>query len=131
MRNHLVDKRRRVCGASVAGLAAIGLLCGTGTLARADGTNAQTVIASCSNGQTLTAQIAAGNGAFPSALRIVDSTSVFTIHQFTATSPSGQTLFTTKNDSGVATNQDLVSCSHTSDTTGNVFTWTGFFTPAP
>jgi hypothetical protein len=129
MRNHMMKRQwlRRSAGA---GLVTIGLLYGTGMLAHADGTNTQTVIASCSNGQTLTAQIAGGNGAFPSGLRVIDGTSVFTIHQFTATSPSGQTLFTTKNDAGVAKNQDLVSCSHTSNTTGNVFTWTGFFTPA-
>ncbi len=131
MKNHMVNQRQWLCKAAGAGVASIGLLCGTSVLARAGDTNTLTIIASCNNGQTLTAQIAAANGAFPSGLRLVDSTSVFTVHQFTATSQSGQTLFTIKNDSGVANNQDLVSCSHTSSTTGNVFTWTGFFTPAP
>jgi hypothetical protein len=130
MKHHMVNRHQWLCRAAGAGLASIGLLCGTSVLARADDTNTLTIIASCSNGQTLTAQIAGGNGAFPSALRVVDSTSVFTIHQFTATSPSGQTLFISKNDPGVANNHDLVSCSHKS-TTGNLFTWTGFFTPAP
>jgi hypothetical protein len=118
--------RRSVGTALVAG----GLLCGTGVVARADGTNTVTLTASCDNGQTMTFQIAGSNGAFPSGLRVVDSSSVFTIHQFTVTSPTGVVLFTTKNDAGVANNKALVSCSHTSATTGNIFTWTGFFTPA-
>jgi spore coat protein U-like protein len=126
----MVNKRRWLCRAAGAGLAAIGPLCGTGVLARADGTNTL-ITAPCTNGQTLTTEIPAGNGAFPSALRVVDSTSVFTIHQFKITSASGQT-FIIKNDSGVANNQDLVSCTYASTSgTGNVFTWTGFFTPAP
>ena len=129
MRNHMMKRQwiRRLVGA---GLVASGLLCGTSVIAGADGPKTLTLTASCDNGQAMTVQIAAGNGAFPSGLRVVDSTSVFTIHQFTATSPSGQTLFTTKNDAGVANNHDLVSCSTTSTTTGNTFTWTGFFTPA-
>lgn len=130
MRNSLINKRQWLRRSVGAGLVAGGLLCGPGVIARADGTNTVTLTASCDNGQTMTFQIAGSNGAFPSGLRVVDSSSVFTIHQFTATSPTGVVLFTTKNDSGVANNQALVSCSHTSTTSGDVFTWTGFFTPA-
>jgi hypothetical protein len=69
-----------------------------------------------------------GNGAFPSGLRLVNSTSVFTIHQFMLTNLTTGQVLIIKNDAGVASNKDLVSCSRT----GNqfAFTWTGFFTPA-
>lgn len=130
MRNSLINKQQWLRRSVAAGLVAGGMLCGTGVIARAAGPNTLTLTAACDNGQPMTVEIAASNGAFPSGLRVVDSASVFTIHQFMATSPTGVVLFIVKNDSGVANHKDLVACSTTSSTTGNVFTWTGFFTPA-
>jgi hypothetical protein len=119
--------RRSACG----GLVISSLLLAPAVVAHADNPNVISLTATCSNGQQMTVQLVSGpgKGAFPSGLRLVNSTSVFTIHQFTLTNLTTGQVFTIKNDAGVANNKDLVSCSRT----GNqyAFTWTGFFTPAP
>jgi hypothetical protein len=105
------------CGATYVGC--------SGAAALANNPNVNTLAADCSNGQAIVGEIAA-QGAFPSAFRLVGSTTVFTIHEFLV---NGQVL-ATRGDQGTANGQQLVSCSHVSSTTGNVFTWVGFFTPA-
>ena len=130
MRTSMINNRdwlRRSVGAAAV---ASCMLWSTALVTLADSPNTSTLAATCDNGQEVTLELAAnqGNGAFPSGLRVTDSTSVFTIHQFTLTSLATGQIFTIKNDSGVAHGKDLVSCTRI----GNqfVFTWTGFFTPA-
>jgi hypothetical protein len=115
---------------------AAGLVAGTmfwagAVAARADNPNTTTLTAACDNGQTVTVELEGatpGNAAFPSALRVVSDTSVFTIHEFVITNLATGETFTIKNDSGVANNTDLVACSRTG--VAFSFTWIGFFTPA-
>jgi hypothetical protein len=115
---------------AAAALVSSSVLLSTAVVALADNPNLITLTASCSNGQEMTVQLASGpgKGAFPSGLRLVNSSSVFTIHQFTLTNLTTGQVIIIKNDSGVANNKDLVSCSRTGNQYS--FTWTGFFTPA-
>jgi hypothetical protein len=109
-------------------LAGVGvLLIGTGSPAAADNKNLLQLDAICDNGQAVTVELAS-EGAFPAGLRVVSTTSIFSIHQVTVTSHDTGETFTIKNDDGVAHNQDLVSCSRSGNDYD--FTWTGFFTPA-
>jgi len=95
---HAVPGRRLLAAAALVG----GLALATAPAAAASGWI--TLMASCDNGETLVFTYAddSGQGAFPRALHIVDSTSTFTIHEFIVTR-TGQTF---------------------------AFTWIGFFTPA-
>ncbi len=111
-----------------AGITTIGVLLGAAATATAANTNGETLTATCDNGITMTVEISGGNGQFPSGLRVIDSTSVFTIHAFTLTSHETGKSFSIKNADGVARNKDLVSCSRSGQSFD--FTWTGFFTPA-
>jgi len=99
-----------------------------GPVSAAD-TNLNTLTATCDNGQTITFQFTspAASGAFPRDLKVLDSASTFTIHEFIITNLSTGDTFTIGNVAGVEQNKILVACSRT----GNAFqfTWLGFFTP--
>ena len=112
-----------------AGLVTLGaVLVSTTTVATADNNNIIELTATCDNGATITVEISDGNGSFPSGLRVVDSPSVFTVHQITITSHATGETFTVRNADGVDRNKDLVDCSRSG--VNYDFVWTGFFTPA-
>ena len=95
----------------------------------AAGTNLNTLTATCSNNQTITFQFTspATAGGFPRDLKVIDSTSTFTIHEFIIMNLSTQATFTVGNADGLERNLSLVACSRTGN--GFRFTWLGFFTP--
>lgn len=118
----------RRSGAALVALACVGATVGlSATQAAADNKNISELDGTCDNGQSVTLWIAS-EGAFPSSLHVVGSTSNFTVHSVTLTPHDGSPAFTVKNSDGVSNNKDLVNCSH--DGNDFLFTWTGFFTPA-
>lgn len=122
----LRDSRRSF----VVALSVLALAAGvTTTSAGAENPNQGLLTAACTNGETLTFELDA-NGTFPSALRVVSSTGVFTVHAIVATDKAtGETfVFRSKSEEGVARNKELVSCSR--EGVDFDFTWVGFFTPA-
>jgi hypothetical protein len=112
-----------VTAAFACSAAAIGLTSGT---AAADNKNISVLDGTCDNGRLVSLSLAS-QGAFPSSLHVVGSTSNFTVHSVTLTPYDGSPAFTIKNSGGVDNNKDLVNCSH--DGNSFRFTWTGFFTP--
>jgi hypothetical protein len=126
------EAMRHITRTSV-GTAALTLACSAAGLsvasqATADSAKNMSVIDGvCSNGQTVQLSLTS-QGAFPSSLHVVSSTSNFTLHQITLTPHDGSDPFTVKNSSGVDNNKTLIDCSH--DGNSFLFTWTGFFTPA-
>jgi hypothetical protein len=104
--------------------AAIGLGAAPAT---ADNKNINVIDGTCDGGQPVSLSLAS-QGAFPSSLHVVGSTSNFTVHSVTLTPHDGSPSFTIKNSGGVDNNKALVQCWH--DGNDFLFTWTGFFTPA-
>jgi hypothetical protein len=126
MQAYRVFGAHRIFGAS---LALCGVLACGATPAHAANRKVDTLTATCDNGQTMTVEIeSSGKGAFPSGLHVVESTSVFTIHQITITSHATGESFTVKNADGVDNNKQLISCFRAGNDYD--FTWTGFFTPS-
>ena len=110
----------------------LGGLSAPAALAEPINANTRVVTMSCENGEKITVQYErpATSAALPNALRIVDSTTAFNFRSLTVVSPSGEILQDSPNGlHGAEQNQDLLTCSYVSPTSGNTLIVTGFFTP--